>query len=581
MNRSHVVFLLLAVLLTLDLLSLARDARSLIRHGVTGHQEANLYYDAYHGARHLWNRDNRRHRIAYHTVSGYSRFYHALQEEGFDVDVVTGRGFDRAILDGYDVFFIGEQTYHARFMTEKEQRELVEWVKDGGGLFAVVEHTNAHYMADVFDLLFKDLPVRGNRDSIADLDQSQPLSPTWVDLPVAKDHPVTRGVKEYRFYNGCTLDTDHGVLFSSKTSWSDRFNPRDKPIQNGNKKRDPDEKPGPHAGIAAFTHGKGRVVVVGDHNAFANPNLYWGDHHRLGMNAMAWLAGSRVNPHLYLLFVSLATLLACIFLARKLKVPAWRILGVSLLAAAVIAAGWIGTRPASVDLFVHLGNDPQMKYMTKEPGGYFTLYGQWTKEPQLKPWASTTLKPGHDALFLSAPRKRFSGAQLAVMDDYLARGKTVVYMASIDSLESEAGKQLQEKFAFRANLDRTLKLKKGRTPFLLHGPEALVEGLFRVYVYSGTPGVTVEGLTHVVHLTRGGYHIEEKRWEDEEHLFDVLSEKRVGTGRFMVFAPVEMFNGRGLRHLYEDADVVRQQMAELVIRLAKYAAGDTSVVYVE
>ncbi|MBN1418680.1 MAG: hypothetical protein JXP34_07870 [Planctomycetes bacterium] len=581
MIRSLFRLLLPTALLTLAFLSMSYDLHRVILHGISGPCGARIYYDAYHGARHLWNRDNRRHRIAYHTVSGYRRFCKALEEAGFQVDVATSHGFDRATLDRYDIFFVGEQTYHARFMTETEQRELIRWVADGGALFAVVEHTNAHYMTDCFHKLFEGLPIKARLDSIADLGQSGPISPTWVDLPKAADHPVTRGVAEYRFYNGCSLETDAGVLFSAESSWSDRWDEGAPPIHNGNKAYDEGELRGPLAGVAAFEHGKGRIVVIADHNALANPNLYWGDHHRFGINSMAWLAGARINPHLYRLLAALAVIAACIVVLRRFRAPAMRIAGIALVLALAAGGAWHYAHPAPFDFFIHLGNASDMKYMTKEPGGFFTLYGQWTKEPQLRPWASRTLKAGYDALLLSSPHARFSEEDLGTIDDYLARGKNVVYMASLASLASPAGAQLAEKFGFATKLDRELGLKDKLTPFNVRGRERLIESIFRFYVPPDMPGLTVEGLEPVVHLTSGSYHIEDRRWEDATPRFHILSEKRAGNGRFMLFAPVELFDGNGLLHLYVDADVVQQQMAELGLRLAKYACGDESVVYVD
>lgn len=454
--KKILLSVILHSLAVIALLVVMNGANSVIQFGITGHKGANVYYDATHGARHLWNRDNRRHRVAYHTVSGFSRFFNALKDEGYRVHAETSDCFNRSILDKYDIFFVGEQTYHARFMTDTEQKNLIDWVKDGGSLFALIEHTNAHYMEEVFNQLFKDLPVKARIDSIADLNQTMPLSPTWVDMPIIGKHPVTKGVKEYRFYNGGSLDTKHGVLFSSKTSWSDRANESARPIHNGNKTRDPDELSGPLAGAAAFTHGKGKVVVISDHNAMSNPTMYWGDHYRFVMNSMDWLAGAKLNLDVVWIGLGLG-LFATLFVTKKRWVPlvffSRSTIGISLVSIVLVVLIAYWSKPASYDFFVHTGNQSAMKYMTKRSGGFFTLYGQWTKEPQLRPWASRTLKSGYDGLILSAPRVQYSEKQLKIIDGYLSRGKTVAYLATIDSLESEAGTQLRKKFEFDVQID--------------------------------------------------------------------------------------------------------------------------------
>lgn len=584
MLRKGLITAIYHLLALAAILAVVGSVDSIATHGLTGVKGAKVYYDGVNGSRHLWNRANKRHRVAYHTVSGFNRFYNALFEEGFDVHVETYDKFNRRILNDYDVFFVGEQTYHAKYMTEQERSDLLAWVKDGGGLFTLVEHTDAHYMAETFEAIYKDLPLKVRRDGICDMNQSKPISPSWVDLTSKEDHPTTKGVREYRFYNGASLDTKHGVLFSMKSSWSDRYNADDRPIQNGNKRRDPGELSGPLAGGAAFEYGAGRVVVIGDHNAMSNPTMYWGDHYRFVMNSMKWLAGDRFNLDALGIAGALAIVLALFLLRRKLGgdlVFSRKTLAATVVAAALVAGGCYLSRPPVYDFFIHHGNDSTMKYMTKRASGFFSLYGQWTKEPQLRPWAHRDLKSGYDSLFLSAPSKEYNEDQLRIIDDYLSRGKTVTYLATLESLDSPAGEQLKKKFGFEVEKSDSPPVSSGRRPFNVHGPREWVESIFRFYIYRGQTGVSVkEGIEPVVYLTRGNYHIHENGWKNTRHHFDVLSTKEVGGGEFWLVMPVELFSDTYLKNLYTDSDVVRQQMAEFVIRLGKFSVGDHSQVYV-
>lgn len=571
--------LLLHLLIAVCLVAMVYGGWSLRHFGTTGHRGDRVYYDASHGARHLWNRDNRRYRSNYHTVSGFKRFCDALREEGFKLHVENYDCFDRTVLDKFDVFFIGEQTYHSRFMTDEEQKALLQWVKDGGALFIITEHTNAHYMAEVFNQLFEDLPVKVRRDSICDINQPGPVSPSWVDIPITRQHPITKGVSDYRFFNGASLDTPDGVLFSSQSSWSDTYNEKDSPIHNGNELRDPNELSGPLPAAAAFEYGRGRIVVLADHNALSNPTLYWGDHYLFAFNSMKWLAGDRLNKDILFLVVGAFAALtlfgvraACKFSRQITKTTALINL-VLLLACAIV---YYQTRPKHYDLLIHTGKEPAMKYMTKKAAGFFSFYGQFTKEPQLRPWASKQLKTGYDALFLSAPTKKYSPEEIQMIDDYLTRGKTVVYIATAASIRSDAGKQLQQKFAFKATIDASYKQKFHRQPMDVNGPRKWTEGIFRCYIYRDTPLIKVDGLKPIVSLSSGGFHISEKQWLRKTYSCDLLSEKNVGSGRLVLLAPAEVFNDRALGNLYENADVVREQMAEIVIRLAKYACNDYS-----
>lgn len=494
-----------------------------------------VYYDAVHGARHLHDRDNRRFRNDYHTVSGWYRLLQGLRTAGYRVHAEDHACFDRETLDAYDVFVIGEQTYHARFMTDEEQAVLLEWVHDGGGLLATVEHTNAHYMGDVFNRLAAPLPVTARFDSLCDPATADRSAPDWVRLSPRAPHPVTEGVDAFWFYNGCSLDTEHGVLLSSDQAWSDRYAKADKPVHNGNKRRDPDELGGPLAGVAAFPYGEGRVVVLGDHNGLSNTELYHADHHRFALNTLRWLAGADDRPEL---------------------------------------VDW--DYPDGFDILVHAPEGSDFHLHRKSDRLTFrALMAQWGKEPQLRAWAHTELQTGYEALVLGAPMQPYTDDELARIDAQLAEGRPVLWMATLGSLASPASEQLQAHFGIRVAVDRaeTLPLK---LPLEVMGDAAWTAGVLRLYAPEGTPTVTWEGLEPVVRLRHGAWHIEQVH-SQRPTLVELVAKKAVGPGELWVVAPLDLFDDASLPDLLgERQDVVRQQAGELALRMLKLPLGDTT-----
>ncbi|MDD5085578.1 MAG: hypothetical protein PHE61_06020 [Candidatus Omnitrophica bacterium] len=437
----------------------------------------------------------------------------------------------------------------------------------------IVEHSNANGIAEIVNLICKDLPVKARNDSILDLRKKGRGCSTWISFSAIKEHPVTKGVNEILFCNAASLDTPYGVLFSSNTSWSDK--------PKCNLKQDPDEITGPLCGAAAFEWGKGKVVIVSDHNFLSNPNLYWGDHYRFLMNCMEWLGGKRFNVDFLWFCVGVGVLLVIGFASRKfphLFCISFVTILASVVAVCLIVCIFYVSGPRHYNFFVYTGNDSDTDYMSKGlGGGYFTLYGQWTKEPQLRPWASGVLKKDCNALFLASPRQPFSESQMEIIDSYLARGKNVVYLATAASLKSDAGRQLCQKYGFEVCFEDKLRMKSTKS-YNVVGPRELTDGIFRFYV-DNVPGITVKGLNVLVYLADGTFSITKSPWDMDKHCYDILSEKRIGKGKVILFTPVEMFNNRAIRILHEDAsDVVHQQMAEFLIRLAKYAIGDNSVV---
>lgn len=498
-----------------------------------------VYFDGVHGARHLYNRDNRRYRTDYHTISGWYRLLQGLRAAGYEVHGEDYACFDAESLAPYQVFMIGESTYHGRFMTDAERAALVDWVERGGGLFLTVEHTNAHFMADVFNALAAEMPIAARFDSICDKSTSDRHSPDWVTLAPIREHPVVEGVRRYHFYNGCSLDTPHGVLWSSEDSWSDRYDPKNQPpVHNGNKKRDKGELAGPLAGVAAFEFGAGRVVVIADHNALTNTSLYRDDHHRFAMNAIRWLARAE----------------------DRAELVDWRY-------------------PGGYDLLIHTGAGSEFALHRKTRALTFrSAYGFLSKEPQLRPWTSDTLRADDEVLLLGAPTGSYTEDELGIIERVLASGRPVIWLATIKSLDSEAGGQLQERFGFRVLASQDPNRRSSPHPYEVHGPAEWTRGIYRVFTNQDTPAVRVEGLEPIVRLTWGSRHVGDRQWERREVLIDLVSSKAVGPGRLFVIAPFDLFDDRELKDLYsEGADVVRQQMSELVLRAAKIAAGDETV----
>lgn len=493
-----------------------------------------VYYDAVHGARHLHDRDNRRYRTDYHTVSGWFRFMQALRTAGYQVHAEDHACFDRATLDAYDVYVIGEQTYHARFLTDDERKALQDWVADGGSLFLTVEHTNAHYMGDNFNLLAKPFPVKARFDSICDTTTSHPSAPDWVELHPNGAHPVVDGVDSYWFYNGCSLDTASGVLLSSDSSWSDAYAKADKPVHNGNKKLDKGELTGSLAGVAAFEHGKGRVVVIADHNGLSNTELYIADHHRFAMNAMRWLAHEDDDP-------------------------TW--------------STW--TYPDGYDLWVHtpVGSAFALHHKADE-GTYRTLFEYWGKEPQLRAWANRRLEAGHEALVLGAPTEAYSTEDLAIVDGYLAAGKPVIWAVTLGSIPSKAAKQLQQHFGVQLVVDPTRALDM-RRPLEVSGPAIWTAGVLRLFAPKGLPALQVRGAEPVVQLGHGAWHVEQVH-QNEPVQVDLISRRQIGAGTLYVVAPLELFDDASLPEA-DKQDVVRQQAGELAIRMMKLPVGDTTL----
>ena len=575
------VFVLLVLCLACGLI--VYGGRSVLKYGIKGHKGAKICYDAVHGTRHAWNRDNQRYRYGYHSVSGYRRFCRALEENGFDLHVEQYHEITSDFLDQYDVFIIGEQNHYSRFMKEQEQRDLMNWVKNGGGLFVIVEHTNCYRMGEIVNELLEPIPVKVRYDTIMDHYREKPNTrTTWVKLEPDLKHPITAGIGSVRFFNGASFETEQGILFSADTSWSDRYNPESNPVFDGNRKRDPNEISGPFAGAAALAYGKGKVVVVGDHNPFSNNNLYYGGHYGFAVNSMKWLSKVRYNLDVFYVLIGGLLLIGGFWLSVKKLSLVYPVLVIVLIFFIMVPATVLFAliRPSG-HFFVHTGKSSDCYFWSKQETEYYTLYGQWTKEPQLYPWASETLRAGHDALILAAPMDSYSQSELKIIENYLGRGKNIVYLASIDSLKSAAGRQLMDVFDFNVSITSKRKSRYGMQPMNVRGDKEWTSGVCRFYVSKKLPEIKVENLEPLVGLSMGDYDYQADRKTDDAVIFDLISSKKIGRSRFYLVAPVEIFNNKGLSGISKEGTIINEQMCELAIRIAKFACNDFSSHYAD
>jgi hypothetical protein len=549
-----------AVLLAAALgVSLSWYAGKLHRFGLHSLYGTKIFYDQFHVRRHFIDGENERGQWKYHIVSGYHDFRELLENEGYDVHVHREGRITPGMLDGYDIFFIGEQTAQGTLMNKAERNVIHDFVRNGGGMWSTVEHTNAHDMGKIYNRFMRGTGVQARYDSICEYNGTME-SRDWVPLRNLKTHPITEGLREIYFFNGCSMETEHGIAFSSDSSWSDAWNPADPPVRNGNNIRDPGEPAGPLPGLAAFAYGKGRIATTCDHNAFSNPSLHMGSHAQLLRNAMAWLGGgTRLNRSIYFIgMVLLGAGVLLLVIVRRRLLPVWIYvagLGVGVIGGVgAMAAHGALTRHWNV-LFAEV-NQPSHSARNKELDGVWGMFQHAMKSGSVRLWMKERIAPGYDALVLLAPREALSPSQLEQIDAYLREGKTVIYLASAASLQGQAGQQLMEQFGFRVSISRAWISGSGIGTFRLEGDGRIHRGTDSVSVARGMPLARISG---------AGWRVAQSAVSEDGSITDIVAIRNVGGGRVIVAAPLELFTKRAQR-MYKEPLV----FVDLVVNLFEW-----------
>ncbi len=334
-----------------------------------------------------------------------------------------------------------------------------------------IEHTYAEGIPKVLKPFGERTYIRGRYDSIC-LDNNTKNSRDWIALNSFTEHPLTEGLNNVYFFNGCSLDTSFGVGFSKKESWSDAWDPGNSPTHNGNNSYDAGELRGPLAGLAARTFGKGKIAVTCDHNPFSNPSFYMGSNQQLALNAMNWLGKSRLNPSIYRLsFAGLCALLL-FGVVWRFRIMRIRWFGVIWTAGLLSAVAFLGYQQYEQQVFRILFaevNNPDVTTRTKENRDIWSFYQDIQKSEEVSVWMKEKILPGYDTLGLVAPKEKYSESQLETIDSYLNQGKTVIYLATAGSLRSEAGRQLKSRFGFDVTVTSQARKGPKRREFELKG----------------------------------------------------------------------------------------------------------------
>ena len=244
-------------------------------------------------------RDN----YAYQGMHGYHRLFKHLEARGYPYSQLSYTQSDerltRAVLDGFKVLFINLVSSDRPDFTAAEIADVTEWVRAGGGLFIIADHTNVYYHAQRINPILEPMGIKVTFHTA--LDRAPEFSiagGAWLKIKNwDRAHPISEGIKIASFQTGGPFETDHGVAFLSPDGFGDFWqeNPND-PGFYGNWSRDPGEPQGPLPVVAAAPFGPGRVAVVGDQNIFGDEWLLVAHNLELALNTFEWLADNENTP---------------------------------------------------------------------------------------------------------------------------------------------------------------------------------------------------------------------------------------------------------------------------------------------
>lgn len=237
-----------------------------------------------------------------------------------------------------------------RRFNEEEIKLVREFVRSGGGLFLIGDHTNVFGGASHMNELCSPFGFQFRDDVLFDLDEDfhqmmyPPQEPSrfWHGLSLFK----LRGPASIRptsFWTRSIYQTYHSKGVRAIYSVNNFYPP---PHDN------PKMKTGTFCVSAASRHGRGRVVAWADSTIFSNFEIFYPGKYEYLLNTMEWLNHKddsfggivrRITPILALAGLAL-------FLARRREPRVWlttAVLAVACLGAARITSLWVERQQAA------------------------------------------------------------------------------------------------------------------------------------------------------------------------------------------------------------------------------------------
>jgi hypothetical protein len=417
------------------------------------------------------------------------------------------------LLAGYDVLIIKTPT--APF-APPEIDAIEAWVRAGGGLFLIGDHTNVFGTSSYLNPLARRFGLRFRYDSTYDLPT---LRVTLFERPRLLAHPTVLAMPPFLFATSCTLEAP---LLAGNVMIG--YGMRALPVDYANRVFFPDKDKeqdypfGLFLQSAAVSVGRGRVVAFTDSTVFSNFTMFIPGKPEYFLGVMNWLNRSQRWPWLgsaLALVVVLATGGGA-YLARGLdRRRAVQVTMAALLLAAALGP-WADLRLAEA---VYRPPTPHTQYpriafegehsrlalpivpASASPDASLQTFYVWTQRLGYVPFFAPTLEQAlgqGQVLVLVDPARPFEPAEVAAVEQFVARGGRLLVLAEPRGNNPVAGQILAP---FGLGLE-TRRATSGMIENAAGEPQAelQVSGV----VIGGEPLLTMEGSSPVAALARHG-----------------------------------------------------------------------------
>ncbi len=350
-----------------------------------------------------------------------------------------------------------------KLYTPEEIRDIEKFVRSGGGLFLVGEHTDVFGTSSCLNQVARRFGILFRPDAVFDIERK------WEQVyfpPKLGSHSIMNGIPFFRFAVSCSIET---------TTWRARPVMRgtglwNLPIEYASNNFYPQVEDATYARSGAFDQavavsvGRGRVVAFADSTLYSNFLAFYPGKPEFLLRALDWLNRESVPSWLVPGGLDLALLGILVLLLVGLdRGPAPRYGAWALLCASVAAWGALFAASGAQDRYYpmpqprtevpwitfDLGTSdielPVFGFTQKHEKSYQIFY-QWVLRVGCYPRIAFTLKEalGKGApIIIANPVKKFPPEAVEEINDFLSKGGALLILDSPANKQSTANEVLR------------------------------------------------------------------------------------------------------------------------------------------
>lgn len=443
----------------------------------------------------------------YYSLGQWLRYY-------FQVDTNFGPR-TAELLSSYDTLIIKTPTEP---FAPEEIEAIEAWVRAGGGLFLIGDHTNVFGTSSYLNPLARRFGLRFRYTSTYDLPT---LRVTLYERPNLLAHAALLEMPPFLFATSCTLEAP---LLSENLMVG--YGLRALPVDYAtrmffpDKEREIDYPFGVFLQSAAVRHGRGRVVAFTDSTVFSNFTMFIAGKSEYFLGVMNWLNHTeRWRLDGALAAVAILAAAGTIVLARRLERRRVAILVWSALLLAAAIGPWVNLQVARASYRLP---EPHTEYTriafeeehsriylpttpsATEPVNTFQTFYVWTQRlgyvPTFAPTLEEALERGQ-VLVLINPFWPFEPAEIDAVEAFVAGGGGLLVLVEprAGNPPADLANQVLAPFGLELETRRTTTgtiyaaAGEAQSPLQISG---VVKG--------GEPLLTLEGQVSVVAMARHG-----------------------------------------------------------------------------